>query len=71
MLKDKQELIQMGKNAEKIAITEVEDKIYNEIKRLIKWFCRGRSGQPSPTYYKNLIMEVKNGFRKFAKRNRI
>ena len=36
MLKDKNALIKMGQNAEKIAINDVEDKIYEEIKKLIK-----------------------------------
>ena len=36
MLKDKNKLIQMGKNAEKVAISNVEDKIYSEIKKILK-----------------------------------
>lgn len=36
MLKDRNKLKEMGKNAEKIAINDVEDKIYAEIKKLIK-----------------------------------
>ena len=35
MLKDKNHLLEMGKNAEKVAITDVEDKIYQEIQRLV------------------------------------
>ena len=36
MLKDKKKLIQMGRNAEKVAISNVEDRIYDEIKKI---FC--------------------------------
>ena len=36
ILKDKNKLAQMSKNAEKVAISDVEDKIYNEIKKLLK-----------------------------------
>ena len=36
MLKDKEHLIKMGKNAEKIAIKDVEDRIYQEVKKLVK-----------------------------------
>ena len=36
ILKDKNKLIQMGKNAEKVATNNAEDKIYDEIKRLVK-----------------------------------
>ena len=36
MLKDKVKLLEMGKNAEKVAINDVEDKIYEEIKKLVK-----------------------------------
>ena len=36
ILKDKNKLIQMGKNAEKVAISNVEDRIYNEIKNILK-----------------------------------
>ena len=36
MLKDKNKLIKMGQNARKVAINNVEEKIYTEIKRLIK-----------------------------------
>ncbi len=36
MLKDKNKLKEMGKNAEKVAINNVEDRIYDEIKKLIK-----------------------------------
>lgn len=36
MLKDKNELIKMGQNARKVAINNVEEKIYTEIKKLIK-----------------------------------
>lgn len=35
MIKDKQKLIKMGENARKMAIYDVEDKIYEEIE---KWF---------------------------------
>ena len=36
MLKDKNTLIKMGQNAQKVAIDNVEEKIYEEIKELIK-----------------------------------
>ena len=36
MLKDKNKLEQMGQNARKIDIENVEEKIYNEIKNVIK-----------------------------------
>ena len=36
MLKDKNKLIQMGRNAEKVAISNVEDRIYDEIKKILK-----------------------------------
>ena len=36
MLKDKNDLLKMGQNAEKIAIKNVEDNIYTEINKLIK-----------------------------------
>lgn len=36
MLKDKYKLEKMGQNAEKIAIQDVEDRIYKEIEKLIK-----------------------------------
>ena len=36
ILKDKTELIKMGQNAQKVAIENVEDKIYTEIKKLVK-----------------------------------
>lgn len=36
MLKDKTSLLKMGQNAQKIAIKDVEDKIFNEIKQLVK-----------------------------------
>ena len=36
MFEDKNKLAQMGKNAGKVAIQNVEDKIYEEIKKLIK-----------------------------------
>ncbi len=36
MLKDKASLLKMGQNAEKIAIKDVEDKIYTEIEKLVK-----------------------------------
>lgn len=36
MLKDKNQLKKMGQNAEKVAINNVEDKIYAQIKKLIK-----------------------------------
>ena len=35
MLKDKNNLLKMGQSAEKVAIENVEDKIYNEIEKLI------------------------------------
>ena len=39
MLKDKNNLLEMGQNAEKIAIKDVEEKIYTEIEKLVKlWF---------------------------------
>ena len=34
-ISDKEKLIEMGKNAKKIVMKDVEDKIYNEIKKLI------------------------------------
>lgn len=36
ILKDKNKLVQMSKNAEKVAISDVEEKIYKEIEKLIK-----------------------------------
>lgn len=36
MIKDKNNLLKMGQNAQKVAINNVEDKIYAEIKKLIK-----------------------------------
>lgn len=36
MLKDKNKLVQMSKNASKVAINDVEGKIYSEIKKLVK-----------------------------------
>lgn len=36
MLKDKSKLAQMGQNAGKVAIQDVEDRIYREIKKLLK-----------------------------------
>jgi len=36
MLKDKEKLKQMGENARKVAIPNVENKIYEEIKKLVK-----------------------------------
>jgi UDP-N-acetylglucosamine--N-acetylmuramyl-(pentapeptide) pyrophosphoryl-undecaprenol N-acetylglucosamine transferase len=36
MLKDKNKLLEMGQNAEKVAIKDVEEKIYAEIKKLMK-----------------------------------
>ena len=36
MLKDNQRLIEMGQKAKKVAIQNVEDRIYEEIKRLVK-----------------------------------
>ena len=36
ILKDKSNLLKMGQNAEKIAIKDVEEKIFKEIKRLVK-----------------------------------
>lgn len=36
MINDKNKLLEMGKNAEKVAINNVEDKIYDEIKKLVK-----------------------------------
>lgn len=36
MLKDKNKLAEMSKNASKVAISDVEGKIYSEIKRLVK-----------------------------------
>ena len=36
MLKDKEKLQQMGINAEKVSIKNVEEKIYEEVKRLVK-----------------------------------
>ena len=35
MLKDKTGLLKMGQNAEKIAVKDVEDKIYKEVEKLI------------------------------------
>lgn len=35
MINDKNKLLEMGKNAEKVAINNVEDKIYDEIKKLV------------------------------------
>ena len=36
MIKDRTKLKQMGENAKRIAVENVEDKIYKEIKMLIK-----------------------------------
>ena len=36
MLKDKNKLLEMGQNAKKVAIKDVEEKIYEEIKKLVK-----------------------------------
>lgn len=36
MIKDKQKLIKMGENARKMAIYNVEDKIYEEIEKCLK-----------------------------------
>ncbi len=36
ILQDGKQAEQMGKNAQKIAVTNVEDKIYEEIKKLVK-----------------------------------
>lgn len=36
MLKDKNELLKMSKNASKVAISDVEGKIYSEIQKLVK-----------------------------------
>ena len=36
LIQDKEILIKMGNNANTIAVENVEDKIYNEIKKLIK-----------------------------------
>ncbi len=36
MLKDKNKLLEMGENANKVAIKDVEEKIYEEIKKLVK-----------------------------------
>lgn len=36
MLKDKNDLLKMGQNASKVAINNVEQKIYEEIKKLVK-----------------------------------
>lgn len=36
MIKDKQKLIKMGENARKMAIYDVEDKIYEEIEKCLK-----------------------------------
>lgn len=36
MLKDKRKLLEMGQNAKKVAINDVEDKIYDEIKLLVR-----------------------------------
>lgn len=36
MIKDKQKLIKMGENAKKMAIYNVEDKIYEEIEKCLK-----------------------------------
>lgn len=36
MINDKNKLLEMGKNAEKVAINNVEDKIYDEIRKLVK-----------------------------------
>lgn len=36
MIKDKQNLIKMGENARKMAIYNVEDKIYEEIEKCLK-----------------------------------
>lgn len=35
MINDKNKLLEMGKNAEKVAISKVEDKIYDEIEKLV------------------------------------
>ena len=36
MLKDKNKLEQMGQNAKKVSVNYVEDKIYEEIEKIIK-----------------------------------
>ena len=36
MLQDKEKLAQMGKNAGKVAVQNVEDRIYEEIKKLVR-----------------------------------
>ena len=36
MIKDKQNLIKMGENARRMAIYDVEDKIYEEIEKCLK-----------------------------------
>lgn len=36
MLKDKEKLLEMGQNASKVAVQNVEEKIYEEIKKLVK-----------------------------------
>jgi len=36
MLEDKESLMQMGENAKKVAIANVEDRIYKEVEKLIK-----------------------------------
>ena len=36
MIKDKNELLEMGKNAFSISTADAEEKIYNEIKKLVK-----------------------------------
>ena len=36
MIKDRENLIKMGENARKMAIYNVEDKIYKEIKKCLK-----------------------------------
>ena len=36
MIKDKNKLIEMGENAKKLAIYNVEDRIYEEIEKCLK-----------------------------------
>ena len=36
IISDKEKMIQMGKNANKVAIANVQDRIYEEIKKLVK-----------------------------------
>ena len=37
LIENKDLLNQMGKNAEKLATHDVEEKIYEEIKKIVKW----------------------------------